>query len=46
MIPLLEFEKDLGSAENLPPEDKKHMVFSTLTPESIMVFKRIARYCA
>jgi len=32
-------------AKDHPPEDKKHMAYSTLSPESIMILKRLTYYC-
>lgn len=48
-VDLVKFESDLNLNEqeckNIVPEDKKHMVFSVLTAESIMILKRLISYC-
>jgi len=40
---LIEDLKTQGCVD-APPENKKHLVFSTLTPESIMILKRLASF--
>ena len=46
IINVQKFEEDLArlGAENTPPEDKKHLLFSMLSPESIMIMKRLNDY--
>jgi hypothetical protein len=47
MMQLSTLEEDLArfNCLNIPPEDKKHMKFSILSPESIMILKRLIDYC-
>ena len=42
------FEQDLlyFDASNSPPEDKKHLKYSALTPESVMILKWLNQYCS
>ena len=47
MINVQKFLQDLARYKCIdqPPDDKKHMKYSSLTPESIMILKRLNFYC-
>ena len=44
-LPKLLHDLEKYGAKDHPPEDKKHMAYSTLSPESIMILKRLTYYC-
>jgi len=42
---VLEADLERMGAKNNPPEDKRHLQFSFLSPESISMLKRLNQYC-